>query len=348
MVKTQKYGKRIFYLITQKNSFFEQNDTHLQVEKAIAEVYTKQLLRIRCKNCDAPLPEGYDFIEVETPYVFCERCGHCNGRYEDSSAFCDFVYNSDEGESYGINYSVADKTAYSQRMETIYLPKAEFLLSVLQDEDRDIKSLKFLDFGAGSGYFVAALQKLGADIEGYEISSSQVEFANEMLKEELLYSFEPQETEKMIANSKSSIFSMIGVLEHLQDPRTALRAIRENKNIEYLYISVPLFSFSVFFEKLSPDIFSRQLSGGHNHLYTEESLHYMFEEFGFEVLGEWWFGSDMMDIYRHVDVMMQQTHSSDKMRTKWQNSFGAMIDKIQLVLDKEHLSSEVHIVLKKS
>jgi len=347
MPKVQKYGKSSAEVIAQKHSFFEENEKHLAVEKEIAKVYASQPLRTRCKNCDTLLGDGYDFVEVDTAYVFCDTCGHVNGCHEDSDEFCHYVYNNDAGESYGLNYSVADRTAYNIRMESIYLPKAEFLIEALSVDGKDVESLSFLDFGAGSGYFVAALQKLRLDVKGYEISSSQVDFANAMLDQKLLHSFEPQDTKKMIANSESQVFSMIGVLEHLQDPRTALYAIKDNNNIEYVYISVPLFSFSVFFEKLSPDIFSRQLSGGHNHLYTEESLHYMFEEFGFEIVGEWWFGSDMMDVHRHVEVMMQKSQSSDKMRMMWKNSFTKTIDDLQMVLDKQHLSSEVHIVLKK-
>lgn len=347
MPKVQKYGKSSAEVIAQKNSFFEQNDAHLEVEKKIAKVYNKQEVRLKCKNCDASLEEGFDFVEVDTKYVFCDTCGHLNGCHEDSDIFCDYVYNSDEGESYGLNYSVADKAAYFRRMETIYLPKANFLLEVLSKDKQVPNELTFTDFGAGSGYFVSALQSLNTNVKGYEISTSQVDFANVMLGQELLHSFEPQETIGMIDEVESNVLSMIGVLEHLQEPRVALSAIQKNKSIEYFYISVPLFSFSVFFEKLSPDVFSRQLSGGHNHLYTEESLAFMFKEFGFEVVGEWWFGSDMMDVYRHVEVMMQKTNSSEKMRKMWQNSFGKIMDEMQVMLDKKHLSSEVHMVLKK-
>jgi len=348
MPEVQKYGKSSADVIAQKNSFFEENAKHLAVEKKIAKVYTEQPLRTRCKNCDSILPDGFDFVEVDTEYLFCDVCGHLNGRYEDSDAFCDYVYNSDAGESYGLNYSVADREAYKRRMETIYLPKAEFLLDVLTADAQEAGKLRYMDFGAGSGYFVSALKTLGVDVKGLEISASQVDFANSMMQEELLEAFSPEETQRRIEQVTEDVFSMIGVLEHLQEPRIALEAIAQNEAVKYLYISVPLFSFSVFFERLSPDIFSRQLSGGHNHLYTEESLHYMFEEFGFEIVGEWWFGSDMMDVFRHVEVMMQKSGSSDKVRAMWRKSFGKVIDEMQLVLDEKHLSSEVHMVLKKA
>ena len=348
MPEIQKYGKSSAGIIAQKNSFFTENDKHLETEKKIAEVYSGQAARKRCKNCDYKLGEGYDVIEVDTPYIFCDRCGHLNGRYEDSEDFHHYLYGRDEGESYGQNYSESDMEKYFDRVKTIYLPKAEFLLDVLRQERRDSVPPGFTDFGAGSGYFVAALQNLGIDAKGLEISAHQVEFANSMLGDKLLRSFKAKDTVKAIEGIDSGVLSMIGVLEHMREPRAALEAIRNNKKIEFLYISVPLFSFSVFFEKLSPDIFSRQLSGGHNHLYTRDSLRYMLDEFGFEAVGEWWFGSDMMDLYRHIDVMLERSGSSARMREMWKSSFGTVIDELQMVLDEKHLSSEVHMVLKKA
>ena len=347
MSKIEKYGKSSAEVIAQKNSFFEQNDAHLAVEKAIAEVYTKQSLRVKCKNCDATLSTEYDFFQGKVGYLFCSKCHHLNGQFEDSDAFCNYVYNSDDGESYGLNYTTKDRADYLKRLDDIYAPKANFLVDVLEKNGEDVSQLSFLDFGAGSGYFVGALKNLSLNVQGLEISTSQVAFANTMLEDALLSSFAPQETEKMIAKAECKVFSMIGVLEHLQEPRKALKAIKENPYIEYLYISVPLFSLSVFLEKLSPEVFSRQLSGGHTHLYTKESLAYLVEEFELEVIGEWWFGSEMMDLYRQVSVMLEKTNSSEKMLALWQETFTKLIDTLQLEVDKHQMSSEVHMVLKK-
>lgn len=347
MPKLEKYGKSSVAVIAQKNSFFEDNSSHLNVERKIAKVYAQQPLREHCKNCDAALSKICDFFQAEVGYIFCEQCGHLNGQFEDSDAFCHEVYTGDEGASYGLNYSTKDREAYYIRMESIYLPKATFLLETLKNDNSDTEKLSYVDFGAGSGYFVSALKQLGLDVRGYEISPSQVAFANAVLEDILLTLFEPQETATMISKLDCKVISMIGVLEHLQEPRVALEAIKKNENIEYFYISVPLFSMAVFLEKLSPEIFSRQLSGGHTHLYTQESLNHMLKEFGFESIGEWWFGSEMMDLHRHVSVMLGETNASEKMKKMWQSSFTEIIDALQLEIDKKHMSSEVHMVLKK-
>lgn len=104
--------------------------------------------------------------------------------------------------------------------------------------------------------------------------------------------------ENIITKTSSSIFSMIGVLEHLTNSRDILKCISENENIKYLYISVLVFSYSVFFEILNENYFNRHLSGGHTHLYTNESINYLANEFEFEIVSKWQFGADALDLYR--------------------------------------------------
>ena len=139
---------------------------------------------------------------------------------------------------------------------------------------------------------------------------------------------------------------MIGVLEHLQHPREALREISENPNIKYFFISVPTFSLSTYLEILSPDIFHRQLAGGHTHLYTEKSLHYLANEFGFRITNEWWFGTDVIDLYRHIRVKLDNISASDKFKDTCMNLI-PLIDSMQLEVDKNRGSSEVHLLFEK-
>ena len=54
---------------------------------------------------------------------------------------------------------------------------------------------------------------------------------------------------------------------------TALKELKDNDNVKFIYLSIPTFSLSVYLEIISPEVFHRQLSGGHTHLYTEKSYH---------------------------------------------------------------------------
>lgn len=80
------------------------------------------------------------------------------------------------------------------------------------------------------------------------MSSNQLKLVNSMLEANSIIEVGIIDLVDMISNTKSKLVSMIGVLEHLTNPREILKAISEIPHIKYYYISVPLFSFSVFFE----------------------------------------------------------------------------------------------------
>ena len=194
---------------------------------------------------------------------------------------------------------------------------------------------------------MSAMKKMGvSNIKGTDVSYSQVEYGNNMIGEKLLSTHTLEETINFIERVNTDVISMIGVLEHLKTPRDVLKGIKNNKNIKYIYISLPLFSLSVFLEIISTDVFHRQLSGGHTHLYTEESIKYFCKEFGFEIIGEWWFGTDVVDLFRHISVTLESESNSS--RELFKHKFLPLINALQLEVDKKHFSSELHLVLKKN
>lgn len=343
----KKYGKSNMSIISQKKTFFKDNDSLVLRQKEMSKIYQLQPKRKKCKNCRTDLLDEIDFIKNQIPYKICLNCNHLNGNFEDTDEFCEAIYIKNQGANYSLLYTSKDLDSYNFRVSTIYFPKAEFLYSSLVNEVNP-NELKYLDFGAGSGYFVSALKKLGLNkLIGSEVSGFQVSFGNKMIGEELLQIHELKETRKVILDSDANVISMIGVLEHLQDPREVLSSIQENDSIQYCYLSVPLFSLSVYIEMLSEEIFHRQLYGGHTHLYSEQSLQHLIKEFDFEVVSEWWFGTDIMDLYRNIFVTMNQKKFSDKVKKEFDDMFLSSIDSLQLELDKKHFSSEVHLLLKK-
>lgn len=343
-----RYGKSSSSLLYQKNSFFQDNTHFIDIQKQVALLYKVQPKRINCKNCDSKLDSACDFVKDGIEYIFCDHCKHLNGLYEDTNIFNEKVYTGNSGEQYAQNYSENDVESYNYRLTSIYLPKAEFLYTSLLNDGVNPHTLDFFDFGAGSGYFAGALKKIGLkNVSGTEVSKKQVQFANAMLGDNLLSVHELDDTIEILRETKFQVVSMIGVLEHLQHPREVLQQLQNNKNVKYIFISLPLFSLSVYLEILSPNVFHRQLHGGHTHLYTEDSLSYMCEEFGFKSIAEWWFGTDVIDLYRNIFVTLEQTKSSTKLMDKLQQDFIPIIDAMQLEIDKKQLSSEVHMLLKK-
>ncbi len=343
----KKYGKPSGDIVKLKKSFFDENKIKLEEAKKYAFAYANQPVRRNCKICEEPLPQPF-FYKLGVGYSFCEKCGQLCGIYEDTDGFCREIYTDNSGKNYARNYYEHDRFNYTKRVKSIYLPKAEFLICSLKNEGVDARSSKFVELGAGSGYFVAAMLRLGVDsIKGYEVSEFQVNYGNDMLQKKLLETNKPNELVSIIQDSEAGIISMIGVMEHFQNPMEILQAIKKNKNIKYIYFCVPMFSFSVFLEKVfEGNVMPRHLTGGHTHLFTEKSLSYIEQQFSFCRVSEWWFGSDIMDLYRSFYVSLKSSETKSRMEAQWKDYFLDEIDSIQIVLDKKHKSSQVHMLWK--
>jgi hypothetical protein len=343
----KKYSKPIGNLLNYKQSFFKDNAHKLSEYKDRVEFYNKQPFRENCKMCGAHLGEMGKFTNGGLSCVFCPMCGHCNGIYEDSKEYCDYIYTQDGGAVYAENYISKDKDAYEARVRDIYLPKAEFLRSA-------VYAGSLADFGAGAGYFVSAARSLGfrnytgiEDVIGYEVSPQMVQFGNEMMGEDVLIQMSSLDSiVSLLENCSQEIVSMIGVLEHLQHPREALKAIRSNSKINYFFFSVPLFSPSVVIESVFPKVMPRHLSGRHTHLFTKSSINSFCEEFDFKPIAEWWFGSDIMDLFRSILVTLQ-SNGDNSLSHYWENQMMPMLDELQGILDKHETCSEVHMVVEK-
>ncbi|HUK60912.1 MAG TPA: methyltransferase domain-containing protein [Stellaceae bacterium] len=340
-----RFGKSAGALFAHKRSFFSDNARLVAESKPVAALYSAQPRRERCKCCDHPLGDAA-FVKNGIAYALCARCGHLNGLHEDTPEFCAAIYAEKGGSDYARAYSASDRDAYWARVKDIYVPKAEFLHSALAAAGETMADLAVADFGAGSGYFVAALRQTGFTAEGYEVSATQAALAEAFLGAGAVRRHALGDTLALAAETRAPVVSMIGVLEHVAAPRALLAALRANRSVRYLYISVPLFSPCVFFELAFPGVFQRHLAGGHTHLFTERSLDWMCGEFGMSRVGEWWFGADMMDLFRAVSVELGDSAATAGAAAIWSEMFAPAIDDLQLALDQRRLASEVHMLLR--
>jgi len=344
MPKIVQYGKN--NILNLKTIFLDDNDKLRKEVLQINSRYANQPIRTRCKICDEILPSADSFAKHGVAYVQCLGCSHLNGRYEDTEEFCGSLYSDNGGADYARNYSSANNNAYKRRLEEVYIPKAEFLVKAL-DAHENPNDLSYADIGAGSGYFVSALQEAGLNnIVGYEVSDTQIQFSKEMNSEIRIISHDLNDTVSIIGNLETDVVSMVGVLEHLRKPREILAAIRSNSNVKYLFISVPIFSLSVVFEALFSLMMPRHLSGGHTHLFSEKSLNHMAKEYGLENVAEWWFGADIMDLYRGMLTRLESLSEVEMLKEFVSDTLPPLIDDLQLALDRSKQSSEVHILYK--
>ena len=341
-----KYGKPSSDILEYKTSFFNENDKRLNDFIKFYDLYIQQPKRTVCKNCEKPL-KGKKFNKKNVDYYICEVCGHLNGAYEDTDEFCSMLYTDDGGKAYARTYNSQTKEDYRKRVEDIYIPKVNFLEEALKEEGCDYKKMRYADFGAGSGYFVSALKnKKFNHVVGYEVSKSQVSLANAMIKEDTLIQHELADTVDLASKVEADVVSLIGVLEHVQYPREILNAFVNNRNMKYIFLSVPLFSICVLFEIVFNQVMPRHLAPAHTHLYTESSINHFCNEFGLERVSEWWFGTDMVDLYRNILVTLNKDSNSVDASDIWTDMFQPLIDDMQKAQDKNKAASEVHMLLK--
>jgi SAM-dependent methyltransferase len=339
----RKYSKSSdFYLLTKK-IFFNNNDQLLLEALKKNKLYASQPIRKLCKICENLLPSTVDFHSHGIDYVFCVKCSHLNGKFNDSEDFYYQLYTQSGGVEYNSEgYIDSD---FHKRAIDIYMPKIDFLISILPP-----KKYQILDIGCGGGYFVYAALLKNFVAEGIDVSNTSINFGNKQLMH--LINSNPLRLESeegffdAIKNSNADIISAIGVLEHIRKPQKFFEAFRKS-NAQFLYYSVPMFSFSVILENIFKEIFPRQLSVDHTHLFTENSISKMNELIGVRSIAEWRFGTDAIDLYRHSLLSLSKNNSSQKMIDYLNFGLGEIKDELQAVFDRHHFSSEIHCITAK-
>lgn len=333
ITKYSKPNKDIFEI---KKNFISKNKENLNWILRVNNFYNKRPKRVVCKNCNKKISKK-DFLMKNFGVNFyqCKFCNHINGKSKDDLKFNKWLYQSNNGINYGYTYF----SDYKKKIKNIYFPKVKFLKDVIK------KKISLFDVGAGAGHFLKALENSKISAYGIEPNKKLVKLGNSYLKKNKIILSSMNDVDKIIRNDKkSNVLSLIGVLEHLIDPNEIISAFYKSK-IEYLFLTLPLFSISSYFENNYKNVFPRVLSGAHTHLYTKKSMEFMIKKHKLKVIGSWWFGSDMLDLYRMVIVSGKDTNTN--YQKDFKNKFGKMIDDLQKVIDRNKECNEVHLILRK-
>jgi 2-polyprenyl-3-methyl-5-hydroxy-6-metoxy-1,4-benzoquinol methylase len=332
VIKFSKSYKNIFNI---KKDFYKNNSENLNNVLKINNLYKKQPLRKNCKNCNSKNLKSF-IKNFGIKYKICNNCNHVNGEYQDTKKFAESVYFNKRGKGYAKNY-LKD---YEERVRNIYLPKVNFLTSVIKSK------INLIDIGCGGGHFIKALEDKNINATGYEVSKKLCDLGKTKLKKNKIINVNLDDSYKIVRESKNTdVMSMIGVLEHLVDPIKMLEAFQKSK-IKYLYILVPMFSLSSFLENSFTKIFPRSLSGAHTHAYTENSINFLAKKFKLKIIGEYWFGTDIPDLYRSL-LCSGKILNRKIYQKEIKNKLVDLIDDLQKVLDKKKVCSEAHIIFKK-
>ncbi len=335
----QKFSKKSKDISKIKIDFLKNNEKLSKNNLKIIKFLKKQPLRKKCKNCNFKLENKIDFSSHGMGYKICYKCSHLNSNNSDGNNFHEKIYN-DNNFAYENNYL----KNFNLRVKNIYLPKVDYLIEFLKTQKT--QKIKLLDFGSGCGHFVKACTLRKIPALGLESNLKMIKLGKRFVKKSLIHSKNFENSLEIIKNGNFTVVSLIAVIEHLRNPNKIFEAFKVSKN-KYLFLSIPLFSLSVFIDKVFQNVYPRHTAATHPHIYTYKSINYILKKYKLEICSEWWFGSDMIDLNRSLIASINKKSSENFLR-KFRDIFSNQIDNLQSVLDKKKLSSEVHLIIKKS
>tara|TARA_B110000971_G_scaffold197116_1_gene212752 strand:- start:1295 stop:2401 length:1107 start_codon:yes stop_codon:yes gene_type:complete len=184
-----------------------------------------------------------------------------------------------------------------------------------------------LDYGAYQGAFLYACKKVwGSKTIAYDNNEDGLKFAREFLKIDKTYKTKKIDTDEF--DEKIDICTAIQVLEHLRDPKSFFLHIREKvlKANGYLYIEVPCALTSEFSNPV------------HLHMFTKNSLKYLFESCGFQIIH-----LSEEEIYRYENVYPIKRHIQTMVHCLAKN-----VNDIKNHSHKIDIGNDIFVKLKKS
>ena len=338
----KKYSKSSNFYRNIKSSFYNRNESLLKAELDRNRVYLKQPPRDKCKLCGSKLPETIDFTKHLVSYKFCRKCDHLNGIHDDTLNFAKEIYSNEDGSDYSKLYL---EDNYNDRINHIYLPKADFLIDQLSEKISSV-----YDFGCGLGFLVNSFLSRGIDAKGGDVNKTLINAGNGIIENNFdIRPLESIDIERVPSHIKSldvEVLSLMAVVEHISNLDEFLEAINLS-SFKYLYYSVPIYGLSVPIESVFENVLPRHLSGGHTHLFTEKSLEILNKKLGVKPIAEWRFGTDIQDLKRSIQISLQKTGSSDYFIQRFENEFSEYADQLQEIIDKNHNCSQIHVICKK-
>lgn len=328
------FSKSSNNILNIKKNFIKDNKSLTLQAHQWNKYYSKQPIRIKCKICEIKLPRKI-FKSHFANYTVCNNCGHLNGLNQDTKKFNNYLYN----DSKGLKFSKFYIKNYNERVKIIYKPKLEFLKKILK------RKIEILELGAGAGHFLKACEAEKINGIGYDVNQTMVKLGNKMLKKNKIKNFNIGDIYKHILETDKDIITILGVIEHLEHPNLVFKNFKKSK-AKYLFFSVPTFSLSTILEHAFQNFYPRVLGGIHNHLYSEESIKFITKKYKLKIIGEWWFGTDMMDLMRALKTYSKP--HDERAYSKYLNKYYIQaMDELQSVLDKKKICGDVHMVLSK-
>ena len=268
------------------------------VERLYADGVPRRQLAA-CPCCRTGLDRAEPVIEVYgVPYLGCRNCGHVFIASQPTSETLLAAFEEEED----LSTFYVDPDTLELRMRDIIQPKLDWMLKVHRRHcGRAAKSV--LDVGAGGGHFVAGCRRIGLEAEGWELSSTSVRFAREVLEVELN---QGNYLDQKIEPGRFDLITFWGLLEYASEPAefidAACRQLEPDSGM--LIIEVPR-SDSLCLavqQEFTDTVWRHAMPDSHMNLYSDASLATVLHENGFRPVAAWYFGLDVYELLMQIGL----------------------------------------------
>ena len=320
----------------------EKQDRYLQriVSETTAALKINPVRRY-CVLCNKPLDFCEDIYHRSIKFKQCKNCGHVQSFNSVTDAYESLVSKT---LGYDEIYPNLSSSEYESRCARVYEPKANWVFQCLSRLDIEPLNLRWCDVGCGSGMFLKALQNSGvSQFKGFDVDEHNLSIARQFVGTERIEK-NTGGVERIFDTFEADIYTSFFVLEHIENMDKIIDALSRKRSGTFFAFAVPVFGFITMFESVVESHYPRSLDGMlHTQIFTEASISYFLEASGYEVMSEWHFGQDATDFYRFLSGNIKNLYP-EEFRNDLLKKLKDLVDPIQTIVDRGHLSDSRHIL----
>jgi len=316
-------------------------------------------IKVFCQENLEPFDNSKGYVcrvcnsKTHTPFVniwgyYYNLCAECNSVVLLNIPNARKLYDAEHSAA---SNHFLDEDVFVKRVQTIALPKVQFIFEAIEQDLKTDKNKKYLwcDIGCGVGEILMALKNYNPSCEsiGIDIDPREIEFGKGKGLN-IIKGFVPpprmtNDSESITDIIKQSdVVSMFNVLEHLEHPNEMIDYVKLMKKGAYLIIEVPKHpSLASFVNLISPAFTYRHiLPPIHFQVFSEKSIERLIGH-EFLLLANWEFGQGFTDIITAAMIL-----GGIEEQSLYQQLMDISND-VQNVIDKNRLGDVMLYVLKR-
>ncbi|MGE5503347.1 MAG: class I SAM-dependent methyltransferase [Actinomycetota bacterium] len=336
-----RYSKPVGDIAPETARIVREDAAMLAHQREHTAVLAAQPARAACVLCGGPAA-GERFRHRGLDCFECAVCGQVQTVAQPPEG-----YPASTGATFDWVYPDLDPVAYAARRDRVYAPKLDWALEAMAENGigrAEALRRRWLDLGAGAGYFLDALREAGcADYTGVEANRALAEAACRRLGEDRVR-IEAGSLAEAIRRHGADVVSAWFVFEHVEGGHAVWEAFADMPKGTLVLFAVPVFGLSSAFESAFGDHWARGLDGVvHTQLYTDRSIDWALRRGGLKPLAEWVFGQDMVDIARLLAVRLGKAWPQSRIDALM-GRLHAALDPLQGAVDRALLADARHIL----